>query len=110
MTIERVEIVTEADDSPDPSYLYQDDPDFSERRAEYENGGFGFMGLYAQAHLVVNGVRQTVQSAGLWGIEDDSDRDYLDTIAREECDELAGILAALGCDPAQIASAIEAVA
>lgn len=96
-----IEIISVPDENPDPSYLYQDDPDFSERRAAYERGDFGYIGIYAQATVTVNGTQQTLRSAGLWGIEDDSDPAYLAEVAEEERRELRDILqqVAMLCGP-----------
>lgn len=39
---------------------------------------------------------QTITSGGLWGIESDSDHDYLESVEKEELTELRGQLKALG--------------
>ncbi len=41
-------------------------------------------------------VTQTVTSPGLFGIESDSDEDYLDQVFADECARLAAMLSAIG--------------
>ena len=69
---------------------------FQERRQQYDNGDFGFIGIQAEAEIVVAGVCQTITSGGLWGIESDSTPDYLSEIEQEEIEQLQEILHALG--------------
>ncbi len=79
---------------PDASYLEAES--FQERRQQYDNGDFGFIGIRAEAEIVVAGVCQTITSGGLWGIESDSAHDYLFEIEQEEIEQLQEILQALG--------------
>ena len=76
------------------------DPDYIERdyaRAErYNRGDWCMVGVYAEAEIVVNGRTQRVTSAGLWGIESDSGRDYFREVGREETAQLCADLAAMG--------------
>jgi hypothetical protein len=53
---------------------------------------------------VVNGVCQTITSGGLWGIESDSDHEYLVEIGQQEVDQLKAILQTLGFSDSQIPS------
>ncbi len=82
------------DPFPDVSYLETEG--FQERRQQYDNGDFGFIGIQAEAEIVVAGVCQTITSGGLWGIESDSTPDYLSEIEQEEIEQLQEILHALG--------------
>ena len=84
------------DGDPDPSYLEQEG--FEDRLESYRNGEFAFIGIFARANVTVDGVIQTIQSAGLWGIESDSDEQYLKDVESEEISSLAGILESLGFD------------
>mgnify|MGYP001598130070 CR=1 FL=1 len=58
-------------------------------------GDFCFVGVIAKSEIRVFGVSQFVSSGGLWGIESDSG-DYLQEVANEQLEELAGILAEIG--------------
>ncbi len=82
------------DQDADTSYLEQEG--FEERLAEYEDGAFGFIGIAAQIQVPVKGVIQTIQSAGLWGIESDSGQKYLEEVFEEESDQLQEILEEMG--------------
>ena len=82
-----------SDPFPDTSYL--ESPDFADRYQQHQNGDFSFIGIRAEAEIVVNGVCQTITSGGLWGIESDSDRHYLSEIEQEEVDQLKAILQSL---------------
>jgi hypothetical protein len=83
-----------SDAFPDPSYLQ--DAGFEDRYQQFQNGDFGFIGVQAEARIVVNGVRQTITSGGLWGIELNSDSAYISEVEEEETRELGLILRALG--------------
>lgn len=86
------------DDCPDTSYLEQEG--FEDRLAEYRQGDFGFIGVRAAVELPIpygaDRILVTIESPGLWGVESDSDEDYLDSIFQEECETLADMLAELG--------------
>ncbi|MGO8717740.1 MAG: hypothetical protein ACLQMO_00810, partial [Acidobacteriaceae bacterium] len=77
------------DPFPDASYLESEG--FHDRRQQYDNGDFGFIGIQAEAEIVVAGVCQTITSGGLWGIESDSTTDYLSEIEKEEIEQLREI-------------------
>ena len=82
------------DPFPDVSYLESEG--FQGRRQQYDNGDFSFIGIQAEAEIIVSGVCQTITSGGLWGIESDSTPDYLSEIEQEEIEQLQEILQALG--------------
>lgn len=101
------------DDGPDTSYLHQDyrdvkDPAEREKylaqdraRVEaYDRGEWHFIGVRARAHVEVrrgkNITCYTIDSAGLWGIESDSDDSYLEEVFREEAAQLEADIKALG--------------
>ncbi|MGA3317004.1 MAG: hypothetical protein ABSC64_11275 [Candidatus Korobacteraceae bacterium] len=74
----------------------QKSPGFEERYQHYQNGDFAFIGIRAEAEIVVNGVCQVITSGGLWGIESDSDLQYLAEIEHQEVDPLKAIPQSLG--------------
>ena len=82
------------DDSPDASYL--DQGGFEERKAQYERGEFYFIGVQAAVTLPIpygaHYIETTVQSPGLWGIESDSDPEYLCSVFEEESGILTDML------------------
>lgn len=86
------------DEDPDTSYL--DQPEFAERRMAYHRDEFAFVGVRADAEVKVGDVIQTLTSSGLWGIESDSDADYLTTVGREQWENLREVLSAVGLDDA----------
>jgi len=87
------------DEDPDPSYFDSGDSESKdqdeERRKEYENGDFSFVGVRAEAEVVVENVIQTITSGGLWGIESDSGEGYIEDVALEEL-----VLAYMGAESA----------
>ena len=99
--IQRIE---EPDPYPDLSWL---DPDANpanaevnaERLAAYRVGEWHCIGIRARATFLIDlghgALIQTVDSPGLWGIESDSDPEYLDEMFSEETQTLRGILARL---------------
>ena len=93
--------------NPDASYLEQEG--FEDRRAQYLADLFSFVGIRAevQLHDWTTGVVTNVTSAGLWNIEDDSDREYLWQVGSEELDSLSDELAARGIDISGIEPVLE---
>lgn len=111
--IHSVRIVVHPDPDPDTSWLEPDPGRYhgvpAAERAAYERqdaerlaalyrGDWSFIGIQARAEVFINGVRQHIVSGGLWGIEDDSDRSHLLSVARDESADLAEILTAIGFD------------
>lgn len=68
-------------------------------------GDWCYIGITAQAEVVVEGVCQTIHSGGLWGTESDSDKAYLAEIETEQLGELRTQLHALGFSKRAIATA-----
>jgi hypothetical protein len=68
------------------------------RRCEaLNNGDWNYIGIIAKAKVVgMGGVVQTLRSGGLWGIESDSDEDYIRQVEDEELKSLAEILKGFG--------------
>jgi hypothetical protein len=94
--LEEIRAVVLHDDDPDISWLENDDPQDQERLAAYHNGDFTFVGIRAEADVVIGGVIQTLTSGGLWGIESDSGREYIEEVADQEYTELRKILTEVG--------------
>ena len=85
-----------------------------ERMAGLERGDWCYFGVSAQAQVGVslNGGKsfnvETIRSAGLWGIESDSEQSYFDEVMGEELAELKGLLEAYGFGRSVVAKAIKA--
>lgn len=99
--LERIE---EPDPHPDLSWLEPDaNPAAAEanaaRLAAYRAGEWHCIGIRARSTFLIDlgqaALIQTVESPGLWGIESDSDPEYLDQVFAEEAQTLRGILAKL---------------
>ena len=86
------------DDCPDTSYLEQEE--FEDRRQQYRQGEFDFVGVRAAVELPIpygkDRIITRIESPGVWGIETDSGEDYLDSVFQEESAILADMLAELG--------------
>ena len=98
-TVQVIRVRVMHDEDPDTSYLDQDE--FADRRAEFERGDFTFVGVRAEADVVVEGVLQTLTSGGLYGIESDS-REYIEEVGVEEYNDLRKILTTIGVSTAQV--------
>ena len=88
------------DEDPDTSWM--DDPENADRREAYENGDFTFIGVMAEAEIVVEGVIQHIRSGGLWGTESDSGEEYIREIAADEYADLRKILTSIGVSTSQL--------
>jgi len=88
----KVEVVL--DETPDTSYLEQDG--FKGRLEAYRADKFELVGIRAFAEIEVLDTIQYIRTPGLWGIESDSNTDYLNAIKVEELDKLSDLLAELG--------------
>ena len=77
-----------------------------ERMEACTRGDWSFIGIRAQAEVVVDGVCQSITSGGLWGIESDSEESYLSSVEEEELTSLRGILHELGFSKRAIATAV----
>lgn len=90
------------DDDPDTSYLEQEG--FEDRLRQYRDGQFHFIGVRARVELSIPTgesftIAHTVTSPGLWGIETDSDSDYLEHhVGSEEKETLADMLREMGIE------------
>ena len=106
LEVRKVRVRVLHDEDPDPSYFDSGDPAYKDqdeaRRKEYEDSDFSFVGVRAEAEVVVENVIQTITSGGLWGIESDSGEGYIEDVALEEYDNLREILKAIGVSTAQV--------
>lgn len=101
------------DENPDVSWLEQDYSDCTpadqakyraqdaERLAAFNRGDWYCIGIRAKAVVSYpcgNGSRrlETFTSSGLWGIESDSDADYIKTVERDELSDLQDHLSKFG--------------
>lgn len=68
------------------------------RMESLNRGEWCFVGIYAKLAYQIgkHGVIQTLRSGGLWGIESDSGKEYVEGIGKEELDALKGEAEALG--------------
>jgi len=98
--VEQIRLVMEHDPDPDPSGLEREaeegDAYAKKRLAAYEEGDWQYVGIFAEAEIIVKGTVQTIRTPGLWNTESDSGRTYLDEIGREEYADLKDILRSLG--------------
>ena len=89
-------VIFTPDSSPDTSYLNEDG------LAAYTSGEFDFMCAHAEAEVVIEGVTQTLKSAGVGGIESDSEDEYLDQVIDQEWGVLRGVLKTVGVSTEQL--------
>ena len=103
--LQSIRIVVEHDPDPDISYLEQDE--FEERLAAYKAGEFDFVGVRAEAEVLIEETVQTLTSGGLWGVESDSGEEYIESVAVEEYEQLRKVLKTVGVSTAQLPQEIE---
>lgn len=88
----------------------QDNAEADYRRMEALNeGDFCFIGIRAEARIVIENVCQDITSGGLWGIESDSDAAYLKEIESEQLAELRSQLEAIGFSKRAVSAAFRNV-
>lgn len=80
-----------------------------QRMETLQRGVWSYIGVMAEAELVIAGVCQRISSGGLWGIESDSDASYLVEVSAEQLSELRTILYDLGFSKRAIATACKNV-
>ncbi len=62
-----------------------------------ERNDWCFLGIIAKAEIISPaGIIQTVRSGGLWGVESDSDKSYLNDVEKEELHSLRAELETMG--------------
>ena len=80
------------------------------RMEDLNNGHFGFIGISAEAQVQLTGdTVQRITSGGLWGIESDSEKSYLESVEQEELGQLKTELTALGFSKRAIAKAFQSI-
>ncbi len=102
-----IRVLVLPDEDPDTSFWDQDtDPDeqndFEDRKEAYRRGDFSFVGVRAEAEIVVDGIIQHITSGGLWGVESDAGDAYFLEIAQEEYNDLRKILKTLGVPTSEL--------
>lgn len=86
-----------------------------ERMESLNRGDFCFIGISAEARFkvcsnpLVNNNHVVVISGGLWGIESDSEKSYIEETEQEQLSELRAQLKALGFSSRAISTAFKAV-
>ena len=100
--LQSIRVVVEHDPDPDASFLEQDE--FEDRLASFKRGEFEFVGVRAEAEVLIESTLQTITSPGLWGIESDSGEEYIAGIAVEEYEQLSKVLKTIGVPTAQLAA------
>lgn len=76
-----------------------------ERMESLHRGDWCYLGIRADAEIVVDGVAQGISSGGLWGVEADSDGAFLEEIEAEQLSEIREQLRALGFGTRAISAA-----
>jgi len=82
-----------------------------ERMERLQRGDWCFVGIRAEAEILVpsgaGSIVQEITSGGLWGVESDSDREYLAEIETEELSSLREQLQAVGFSKRAISAAVK---
>lgn len=93
------------------------------RMEDLNQSGWCYIGIGAEAEVsiptgtfstAIRGgeeyrIYQTIQSGGLWGIESDSDNDYLESVEKEELAELRSQLTVIGFSSRAISTAFKTI-
>jgi len=103
--LQTVRVIVEHD--PDPDVSFMNEEGFEDRRAEYERRDFNFVGVRAEAEVLIEETVQTIMSGGLWGIESDSDNEYFVDVAVEEYEQLRKVLKTIGVPTAQLPTELD---
>jgi hypothetical protein len=89
-----------------PATIYPEYADADYIRAEaFNNSEWSYVGVQAVAPIETNGLRNTLTSGGLWGIESDSDPEYFAEVGAEEVEALRDVLLELGFSVSEIEQA-----
>jgi hypothetical protein len=103
--LQAIRVLVLPDEDPDVSFLDQDE--FEDRKQAYGRGDFSFVGVRAEAEIVVDGILQTIVSGGLWGVESDAGDEYLREVADEEYNDLRRILKTLGVPTSELPNQVD---
>jgi hypothetical protein len=95
----------------DPNYKKYAIQDY-ERMEQINNGNVGFICISAEAEVLTSTDRKnwlinTLSSGGLYGIESDSDNSYIESVEKEELDQLKEVLKEYGFTEKQINKSFE---
>jgi hypothetical protein len=102
--VQVIRVVIEDDPNPDTAYLGQ--AELAERRAAYARDEFSFLAVRAEAEVVIEGIAQTLTSAGAPGIESDIGEEYVAQVAQEEWSALRDVLKTVGVPTNQLPLAV----
>ena len=80
-----------------------------ERMESMNKGHWNYIGIRAEAKIVVEGHIQRITSGGLWGIETDSEEGYFAEVESDELADLKSQLKALGFGTCSISAAFKTV-
>jgi hypothetical protein len=80
-----------------------------QRMEALNQGDWHYIGVVATAFISVESVIQMIYSGGLWGIESDSEKDYLQQVEKDELASLKSQLLELGFTTRQIQRAFREV-
>lgn len=103
--LQSIVVLVLPDEDPDVSFLDQDE--FEDRKEAYRRGNFSFVGVRAEAEIVVDGIIQHITSGGLWGVESDAGDEYIEGIAQEEYTDLRKILKTLGVPTSELPTEVD---
>lgn len=98
--LQSIRVLVLPDEDPDTSFLDQDE--FEDRKEAFRRGDFSFVGVRAEAEIVVDGITQTITSGGLWGVESDAGDRYILEVGHEEYNDLRKILKTLGVPTSEL--------
>jgi hypothetical protein len=95
-----VRVIFARDPFEGATYLEEDG--LEERKREYERGDFEFVYARAEADVEIESIGQILTSAGLYGIESDSEQEYLDEIVARQWSDLRDVLKSVGVPTAEL--------
>ena len=111
--IDRITLNVMVDTDADTSFLEQEE--FSELRESYHRGDYYFVGVRANAdvsYAISNTDRriETLTSGGVWGIESNSGKDYIEgEVGKDELNDLKTHLERFGVNTSNFDALIENV-
>jgi hypothetical protein len=88
-------------------YFNPANPEYAQQEYEemmnYENGNKSMLGIWVEAEIITpNHTVQKIKSGGLWGIESDSDSDYIESVIDDEVSNLNADLQAFGLSKTEL--------
>ena len=67
-----------------------------ERITAWRHDEWHYVGVWAEAKIILSSTIQSIRTGGLWGIESDSDETYFREVEEQEYEELRSMLAKIG--------------